>query len=332
LKPLQNSNSKFGAVTIGRNEGKRLRQCLNSLAEASPATVIYVDFGSTDDSVHWARSRGAEVIELDPSKPFTAARARNIGFQRFRKLNPNISYVQFVDGDCELIKGWTEAAIEFLESHADVAAVCGKRHERYPDRSIYNWLVDRSWDGPIGEIRACGGDAMMRACAVAEVGGYRDDVLAGEEAELCFRLRAGGWHIWRVDLDMTLHDIAMSRFTQWWRRTLRAGHGYAQGAYLHGGSVERHLVRESCRAWLWGFFLPLACLTTGLLWGPWGWAAWLIYPIQLLRQILRNRGSLRERTIVASFQMLSRFAEVCGQARFFYDLLRGRQVRLIEYR
>lgn len=322
--------SKLGAVAIGRNEGERLRGCLKSLS--APTAVVYVDFGSTDGSAQWARGHGVEVVELDMSVPFTAARARNAGFKRLQEIAPDLSYVQFMDGDCELNANWPEEALSFLNSHADIAAVSGRRRERYPERSIYNWLRDRDWDRPAGEVRVCGGDTMMRVSALAAVGGYRDDVLAGEEAELCFRLRAAGWHIWQLDREMTLHDAAMTRFGQWWRRTVRTGHGFAQGAYLHGASPERHFVWESRRAWLWGVWLPLACLAAGLAFGPWGWAALLIYPLQVLRQTMRNRGPLGDRALLALFQVLSRFPEAWGQIRFLHDRLLGRQVRLIEYK
>ena len=293
---------------------------------------MYVDSGSTDGSAQWAREHGAEVIELDMSLPFTAARARNAGFRHLREMAPDLRYVQFVDGDCELIEGWLEHAISFLNSHADVGAVCGRLRERHPERSIYNWLCDREWDGPVGEVRACGGDVMIRANALEAVGGYRDDLIAGEEPELCVRLRAAGWRIWRLDREMALHDAAMTRFGQWWRRALRGGYAFAQGAYLHGASPERHCVWESRRAWLWGVWLPLACLVAGLLFEPWGWAAWLIYPLQLLRQTVRNRGPLSDRALLALFQVLARFPEGFGQIKFMRDRLLGRQARLIEYK
>ena len=42
------------------------------------------------------------------------------------------------------------------------------------------------------------------------VGGFRDDLIAGEEPELCVRLRAAGWRIWRLlESDMAFHDAAM---------------------------------------------------------------------------------------------------------------------------
>jgi glycosyltransferase involved in cell wall biosynthesis len=104
---------KFGAIAIGRNEGERLRRCLESLSTAE--AVVYVDSGSTDGSVQLAVDHGANVIELDRTIPFTAARARNAGFRRIREIAPNLLYVQFVDGDSELLSNWAEQALSFLE-------------------------------------------------------------------------------------------------------------------------------------------------------------------------------------------------------------------------
>jgi glycosyltransferase involved in cell wall biosynthesis len=321
----------FGGVVIGRNEGERLKRCLRSLSKRA-STVVYVDSGSVDGSVQWAHDFGVAVLELDIARPFTAARARNTGFRRLREIAPDLSYVQFVDGDCELIGNWPEDAISFLEPHADIAAVAGRRRELHPERSVYNWLCDNDWNGPVGEVRACGGDVMMRVSAFESVGGFRDDLIAGEEPELCVRLRAAGWKIWRLDTDMTFHDAAMFRFGQWWRRALRCGYAFAQGAYLHGTPPECHRVWESRRAWIWGVWLPLGCLAIALAFEPWGWAAWLIYPLQVLRQTVRNRGSLGDRAVLALFQVLARFPEGWGQIKFLIDRLLDRRSPLIEYK
>ena len=266
------------------------------------------------------------------SVPFTAARARNAGFKRLKEFAPDVRYVQFVDGDCELEEQWLERAESFLDSHADVGVVCGRRRERHPDKSIYNWLCDQEWDKSVGEVKACGGDAMMRVNAFAAVDGFRDDLIAGEEPELCVRLRAAGWRVFRLDHPMTLHDAAMTRFGQWWRRIQRSGYAFAQGVYLHGASPERYRVWEARRAWLWGVWLPLGCLLAGLVFGPWGWATWLIYPIQIMRQTARNRGALGDRVTLALFQMLARFPEAWGEMKFTRDRLLDRQSRLIEYK
>lgn len=321
---------KFGVIVIGRNEGERLKRCLESVTTA--ATIVYVDSGSTDGSSNLAGNKGVRAIDLDMRIPFTAARARNTGFRRLREITPDLPYFQFVDGDCELNEGWVECASSFLDAHADVAAVVGRLRERHPEQSIYNWLCDREWDGPAGEVRVCGGIAMIRGNALEAVGGYRDDMIAGEEPELCVRLRAAGWRIWRLDAEMGLHDAAMTRLGQWWRRALRSGYAFAQGAYLHGASSERHFVWESRRAWLWGVWLPLVCLLAGLTIGTWGWAVWLIYPLQILRQTVRNPGPLSHRATLALFQVLARFPEGFGQIRFLCNRLLGRQARLIEYK
>jgi GT2 family glycosyltransferase len=323
-------NRKFGAVAIGRNEGERLRQCLTSVSAA--AVVVYVDSGSTDLSVQLAHNLAADVIELDLSKPFTAARARNAGFRRLREIAPGLPYVQFVDGDSELTEGWSERATSFLDARGDVAAVCGRLRERHPEQSIYNWLCDREWDRPAGEVRASGGIVMMRTDALEGVGGFRDDLIAGEEPELCVRLRAAGYRIWRLDSGMAVHDAAMTRFGQWWRRGLRGGYAFAQGAYLHGASPERHWIWESRRALLWGAWLPFACLIIGLAFGPWGWAAWLIFPLEILRLTIRYHGPISQRALLALFEVLGRFPEGCGQIKFMRDRLLGRQAPLIEYK
>jgi GT2 family glycosyltransferase len=320
----------FGVVAIGRDEGERLRQCLRALSAA--AMVVYVDSGSTDGSARWARANGAHVIELDMGLPFTAARARNAGFKRLQELAPDLTCVQFIDADCELDPTWPQTALSFLHSNDDVALVAGRLRERAPEKSVYNWLCDREWEGRAGETRACGGIVMIRSAALVAAGGYRDDLIAGEEPELCVRLREKGWRIWRLDAEMALHDAAMTRFSQWWRRAMRGGYAFAQGAHLHGRSPDRHWVWESRRAAMWGVWLPLMCLLCGLLLGPWGWAASLIYPIQVARQMVRNRGPIGDRATLAFFQVFGRFPEALGQMRFLRDKMLGLQARLIEYK
>jgi glycosyltransferase involved in cell wall biosynthesis len=323
-------DTEFGIVAIGRNEGERLKRCLRSLPAC--AGVIYVDSGSTDGSELWARDFGAEVVHLDLSTRFTAARARNAGFRRLFELAPQISWVQFIDGDCELASEWPATAIAFLRDHADVAAAFGRRRERYPDRSIYNRLCDWEWDGPAGEARACGGDVMMRAAPLRATGGYRESLIAGEEPELCVRLRAAGWRIWRLNAEMTLHDAAMTRFSQWWKRNMRSGYAFAEGAHLHGAPPESHWVWESRRAWIWGVWLPIVCLSASLIVLPWGWASFGIYPLQILRQTFRSMGDFRNRAIKSFFQLLGRFPEAWGQIQFTRDRLLNRGSPLIEYK
>jgi len=325
------SRPRFGIVAIGRNEGERLRWCLDS-AIASAALVVYVDSGSTDGSVRLARSAGCDVVELDQSEPFTAARARNKGFARLRTLAPELAYVQFVDGDCEIAAGWLSSAAGFLDTHPAVASACGRRRERHPGRSIYNLLCDIDWDRPIGETRACGGDAMIRVDAFLAVNGYLPGLIAGEDPELCVRLRAAGWRIWRMDREMTLHDAAMTRFAQWWMRSVRTGYAYAQGACLHGAPPERHCVRESRSAWFWGLGVPLTAGGLASWWGAGALTLLLLYPLQIFRIAARGGRSARENWWHAIFLVAGKFPETIGQLKFLAHRRAGGKSRLIEYK
>jgi GT2 family glycosyltransferase len=316
---------EVGAVAIGRNEGARLVRCLASLTPGA-ARVVYVDSGSTDGSVAAARAAGANVVLLDTDQPFTAARARNAGLARLVEGGaPEL--VQFVDGDCELQPGWIPAARAFLETHPEVAAVCGRRRERHPEASLWNRLIDREWDTPIGEARACGGDALMRTRAVQAAGGFDPTLIAGEEPELCVRLRAAGWKVWRLDAEMTLHDAGMTRVGQWWKRARRAGHAYAEGAALHGRPPERHNVAQRNRALLWGAGLPLAAILLALFVSPWALLLLLAWPAQIARLARRDGDWAR-----ATFLTLGKIAEAQGALGYHLGRLTGARARLIEYK
>jgi glycosyltransferase involved in cell wall biosynthesis len=322
---------EIATVVIGRNEGNRLLKCLSSI-DPQVSCLVYVDSGSTDGSVQAAERLGAHVVSLDLARPFTAARARNEGLAVVKALSPEIPFIQFIDGDCELVDGWLETAAKLLHQRIDVGAVCGRRRERFPEQSIYNWLCDREWDGPVGDVRAFGGDVMIRANALEAVGGYRADVIAAEDDELSVRLRAAGWRICRLQSEMTLHDASMKHFGQWWRRALRCGYAFAHCAHLHGAPPERYFVWESRRARLWGLWLPLGCLAVSLILYPWGLAAWLIFPLQVLRQTVRNTGTLSQRIAIAFFQVVARFPEALGQIKFTRDRFLSRPAQLIEYK
>jgi len=324
---------ELGIVIIGRNEGERLRRCLESLASAR-SQIIYVDSGSTDGSAGLARRLGADVVELDTRRPFTAAWARNMGWRRLLELRPLVARVHFFDGDCEVIEGWIDAAMCTLDTQPRTAVVCGRRRERFPDASTFNRQCEIEWNAESGEVRSCGGDALMRIDALQGVGGYRDTLIAGEEPELCVRLRAAAWQIWRLDRDMAWHDAAMTRWSQWWRRSKRAGHAFAEGASLHGRPPERHYVGEERRALIWGVWLPVAILLLCLL-SRWMLLLALLYPVQMLRLALRPQRAAREADAVwsrAFFLVAGRFPEAAGVLLFRWHKILGRASALIEYK
>lgn len=284
--------AEVGVVVIGRNEGDRLIRCLDSVVGQVRA-IVYVDSGSTDGSCEVATQRGIQVVNLDMSQPFSAARARNVGFVRLRKLYPEVRYVQFVDGDCEVLPGWLLAAATVLKQDLLVAAVCGALRERHPDRSVFNRICSVEWNWPMaGEVSAFGGNVMLRSTLLAAVGGYNNQVIAAEDDELGVRLRKAGGKIIRLDRESMIHDADMTRLSQWWTRAMRCGYAFAAVAALHGAPPERKFVRELRRTVVWGGVLPLLVLL--LLWPTQGWSLVLLlrYPLVMLKtiQATRRRG------------------------------------------
>ena len=319
-----------GAVVIGRNEGERLKSCLNSvLGEVN--YVVYVDSGSTDGSVEYAASLGISIISLDISIPFTAARARNEGFFYLLNEHPELTFVQFIDGDCEVVDQWLTMAKNFLISHDDVAVVCGRRRERYPERSIYNLLCDIEWNTPVGQTLACGGDALIRVKTLKAVGGYNASVIAGEEPELCVRIRQQDMKVWRLDADMTLHDANMTHFKEWWQRNVRSGFAFALGAAMHGAAPERHWVRESRRGRLWGLYLPSLIIIASII-QPEMLMLSGIYLLQITRIAISLRSKIKTNWLYAIFITLAKFPEAQGQIRFLLNRLMRKQNTIIEYK
>lgn len=324
----------IGVVIIGRNEGNRLRRAIESVM-GRVALVVYVDSGSSDGSVVLARGLSAHVVELDPSMPFTAGRGRNAGVEELRRLRPDVHYVQMMDGDCEIVEGWLEAAKEAIEADNTIAVVCGRRRERQPEASVYNRLINMEWNTPAGEAKECGGDALMRVRAFQEAGGFTSDIIAGEEPELCLRLRRDGWRIMRVDHDMTLHDARIARFGQWWKRAVRCGHAYAEARDRHGKSAERFRVDEVRSILEWALLVPVVAL--GLAWFTWGLSLLLFGGYLLLAQRIRRYWIRRgypaaEATRAAFYGIVGKFAELTGIGKYYWRKMWNLTPRIIEYK
>ena len=322
-------------VVIGRNEGERLKLCLPPAFEGAK-TVVYVDSGSTDGSAEYARSVGCRVVELDASRPFSAARARNEGFACIMEYTPDAELVQFVDGDCELEKGWLERAADAFAERGDVGLVRGQVREIHPEASVFNRLCDLEWREPAGELDACGGRFMARASVFREVGGFRSDLLIGEDYEFNVRVRRTGWKIWMIDAPMVRHDAAITSFPQWWQRTRRAGLAYALVAAIHSCDNERSFVRDRRRMLIWGLALPAAALVlapftrgVSLLALP---CAYGLRFIRLLRSYLRRGWSGRDAWTFSFFAVISWFGVLQGFLEYHWRRLRRRTITLVEYK
>jgi GT2 family glycosyltransferase len=313
----------IGFVVIGRNEGDRLRLCLNSILSQSNQ-VVYADSRSTDGSAQLAKSLSVTVTEVE-GDPLTAARGRNAGFAALKCLWPQVELVQFVDGDCVIAPSWVSTAAMFLEKNEKAAVACGRRREAHPEASFYNGVIDREWDTPIGQADACGGDALVRVDAFEAVGGFRSELVAGEEPDFCARLRAAGWQVWRLDAPMTEHDAAIHNVGQWMRRAMRSGFGYAQV-----WNSTRLYAREMISALGWVVALPLIVLLIAIVIGD-ARVLWLFPPAYLF-QIARIAALGGWTAYAWKYALLVMIAKVGEATGIFRYLFTARSTRAFEYK
>ncbi len=325
----------IGVVVIGRNEGPRLVRSLDSLRPQS-AAIVYVDSGSSDDSVQQAQRRGVQVVQVDLSKPFTASRARNTGFAALIERWPQVSAVQFVDGDCQILHRWLADASAALDADPARVAICGWGKEIHPEHSIYNRICQVEWRmGSAGEVGAFGGLVMIRRSAFEAVGGFDESVIAAEDDELAVRLRARGGTIWKLDRDCFAHDANILQAKQWWKRAQRSGFAYAQVSSLHGTSDEQKFVKELHRTTLWGLVAPAVAIigapfTRGISLG-----ILARYPIAMARaaRTAHGRGNKLADSLAWGISCgIAVFPQAIGARQFTRDKNRGKAHKLIEYK
>ncbi len=332
-----NHSDTVGVVVIGRNEGERLRRCLTAPG-ISGLTTVYVDSGSTDGSVELARSLGVDAIELSSDQPFTAARGRNAGIAHLAEHHPHVRTVQLLDGDTEIDDEFIDAAMIELNSDRTIGAVSGRLRERSRETSKYNRLCDMEWNHQPGEAEAFSGNVLIRVVTWRDAGGYDETLIAGEDPELSLRVRRKGWRIRSIDAPMGLHDADMHTFSQWWTRTTRTGHAFAEGADMH--KVAGHYHKEVRSIAVWGGVIPAFIALSGLL-GFRQRIAWLglgtllIYPFQWWRirgHRLDVDDTVDDAQLYATHVMIGKFAELRGVIQYRVNKIRGTRQGLVEYR
>jgi glycosyltransferase involved in cell wall biosynthesis len=302
---------------IGRNEGARLERCLRSVGELEYPTerieLIYVDGASTDDSCATGERCGARVLRV-PADQTNAAAGRNIGWRTARH-----ELVQFIDGDTVMHPTWLKHAVRALDDE-DVLCVFGHCRELSPRANVYHYWAHHDWYRAPGPVDAAGGIALFRRSALAQVSGFDESLDAGEEPELCHRLRRDvGGTILCLDQPMVEHDIHMTRFGQYWRRCMRTGHAYAEVSRRH---PDLHAWRKAVwRNALHASAALVALLLSAVLWTLWPLVIWMAV---LCAAILRNAwrvqprvGSFRGALLYSLHHYLAKAPMALGQCRYW---------------
>lgn len=326
-----------GVVVIGRNEGERLKLSLESVTNAG-IPVVYVDSGSTDDSVSLAQSYVDKVHQLDTSSPFSAARARNEGFDVITEAFPDVKYVQFVDGDCVVAPGWFEAAVKVLAAPDGPSLVLGHRTELQPKLTVYNRLAAIEWNSPVGELTNFGcliGSFLIKVPVFKEMNGFKTNVIAGEDSELGVRMCLAGHKMQKIDHHMETHDANILKFSQWWSRAVRAGHAIGQRAHINGKTALQDCVHARKSTVIWGIIMPVIAIimlfvcpliSLGIL-GLYGLMFWKVYRYAIREQRLTHDDAV----IYTASIVVGKIANGLGLIKFQMNTMRKKYV-LIEYK
>ena len=327
----------LSVVAIGRNEGVRLGRCLQSIYRMRPlqgsVEVIYVDSGSTDGSLERAAQFKVKVKRLESANPCAAA-ARNAGW---RVAQAPIIF--FLDGDTVLERNFIADSIAELNDPS-VAVVFGNRRETNPKASIYNRVLDLDWNAPAGTVEFCGGDALIRREVLERVDGFDERLIAGEEPEMCQRIRALGFTILHVDRPMTGHDLAMTRFSQYWRRAVRSGYAYAEVStrfrktnlplwdkkarrnLVHGAGMLGIIAGAFLGSIAFHSLIPIA-------------ASVMIIAVLAIRTVIRFRWKTSDLLTLLLFGLHSHLVQIpllFGQLKYQRDRFTGKTAELIEYK
>jgi glycosyltransferase involved in cell wall biosynthesis len=339
LQPRKDSLAdapSLSIVVIGRNEGERLARCLESVGALrgfAEVQVIYVDSASTDGSPETAARYGAQVVVVRPSRP-TAAVGRNAGWRL-----ASADFVLFLDGDTVLHPDFPQVAYDVMVADPHISTVWGHRREIHPEESIYNRVLDLDWIYAPGIVEACGGDVLMRTSALREVNGYDDHLIAGEEPELCRRLRARGYSIMHIDHPMTLHDLQITRWRQYWTRARRSGYAYAEVSDRFRHSNDPLWAADSrrsfTRAFVWIGTVAVALFTC--LW--FGALPLLFWVATFLGSSLRSAWKARWKDsnpmtlfLYGIHSQIQHLPICVGQLQFLRDKKAQRRRGLVEYK
>jgi GT2 family glycosyltransferase len=326
---MQATLPEIGVVIIGVNVERYLADCIRSVQTANyPAgrlKIVYVDGGSRDASARIAGEfENVAVIELNDRHP-TPGRGRNAGWKHL-----STPLIQFMDADTVIDPDWFERAFRALDDAT--AAVCGHRREKYPLKNAYHRFTEMEWHYETGPCRYFGGEAIVRRSVLEATGGFDEDLVAGEDPELSYRIRLNGRQILRIDAPMSVHDINMTTFRQYLKRAYRSGYAYAEIALRFIRNPEKLWLKESIRI-LAKALLPIGLVAAGALTGNIGWG--LLLAVLVLFRPLINIGRMKQQAqqpwgyvlLYAGHTALVVYPQFWGMVRYFWGRATGRPLK-----
>jgi len=252
---------EFSVVIPVYNSIRHLKACMDAVSAAmrrhGGVEVIALDNGSTDGSYELLISGYGSEATIRREPAATIARLRNLGAGLARGR-----WLSFIDSDCVIPEDYFERAAAVLAT-VDAQAT-GSRYAlptNPPPRWIemtWHHLHDRRRDGYVSYVPA--GNLVISRTAFDAVGGFREALATGEDAELGQRLVAAGYRIYESHTVLAKHLGNPKTLRAFFRQ--QAWHGLGQFATVRGRSLDKPVAMTALHG-----LLNLAALV-GLVLGP----------------------------------------------------------------
>ncbi|MBU1087006.1 MAG: glycosyltransferase [Candidatus Omnitrophica bacterium] len=255
-----------------KNEEKNIVRCLVSLfaelKNIQGSEVLLVDSRSTDKSVEEAKRFPINIIQLKENWDISPAAARYVGC-----VNTSGKYRLFIDGDMELIPGFLDKAINFLQTRKQAAAVAGLGAEFYSEGGNLENMYQRK--PTVAQVDFIAGAGLFKSEALDKAGYFNPFLKAEEEHELAQRLKKADYSLFTLPIPMINHYTSqgMNNFQRRLKAGMFKGIGQMFRVTLESGTFSfKYFLRFR---WFIGFILILSGLIAAV-------AAWFIWGNHLL--------------------------------------------------
>jgi glycosyltransferase involved in cell wall biosynthesis len=205
-------------------------QVLEARGALRDIELIYVDNGSTDGSRSFLEKFG-DVTVID-------APAATIGHMRnFGAAFGSGTYLSFLDADCGVSANYFETAVDALHRSGADATGCEYALPEHP-HWIERALVVMHYMGREREAAYVNaGNFFITRAAFMAVGGFREDLVTGEDSDIGMRLRASGYRIFESPRVEARHYGNPKSLGQHYRRSV--WHALGMFATVTSGSLNR---------------------------------------------------------------------------------------------
>lgn len=230
-----------------------LPSLLAAARSAGDVEIVYADNGSVDGTLEYLRSVAAPEVRVVQVPVGTIAAVRNAGARAAHGR-----YLAFLDVDCSVPADYFRAAREVLAGTGASATGCETHVPPNPHwiESAWHEMHFQGRDREVHYLNSA--NFFVARPAFDAVGGFREELLTGEDSDIGQRLRRAGFTIWESTRLLAYHHGNPTSLREFWRRTV--WHGLGMFATVDLRSVDKptymtalHLLASVAgAAWLLG--------------------------------------------------------------------------------